>query len=134
MKKTKSIVLGSALTLLLTGGVVQAGPYYEGYNEDVGAFNGSAYTHYQQMTGTNGHEKITFYNEQTGGDYTVDIRGQRDSGSWKNTGWVQNVGDDEWWDINTNIIQTSDSSYRLQFSNDLSTPVKVNVKGKFKTY
>ena len=134
MKKTKALVLGSALALLATGGVVQAGSSYEAYNKNVGEFNGSAYTHYQQQTGLNGTENITFNNENTGGDYTVDIRGQRNSGYSPNTNWVQNVGDNEWWDITRNIRQDADSSYRLQISNDLSTPVKVNVYGKFKTY
>lgn len=134
MGKTKPIVLVSALALLLTGGVVQAGHNYEDYKEDVGAFNGSAFTDYQKQTGLNGTEEISVDNDNVGGNYTVDIRAQRNNGVNRESNWMQDVGDNMSFTITRNYIQESDSSYRLQISNDLSTPVKVEVYGMFKTF
>lgn len=134
MKKTKTLVLGSALALLVTGGVVQAGSSWEDYNVNVGAFNGSAYTHYQKTIASTLTETVSFSTEKVGGDYTVDIRYQRDSGNYRSTKWVQNVGDNETWTIYSDILVDKGDGYRLQISNDLTTPVKVNVYGDFKTY
>ncbi|WML42056.1 hypothetical protein RCG19_10755 [Neobacillus sp. OS1-2] len=135
MKKVKSLVLGSALALLVTGGVVQAGENWVGYNKDVGAFNGSAYTGYVGMTGylTTG-ERIAFVSSNVGGDYTVDIRAQRSGGIDPNTSWIRNVGDNVKGSWERVYLNQEGEGYRLQFSNDLSTPVKVNVTGTFKTY
>jgi hypothetical protein len=135
MKKVKGLVLGSALALLVTGGVVQAGEQWVGYNENVGAFNGSAYSAYSGMTGyLSFTEKISFSSYNVGGDYTVDVRAQRSGGVDPYSNWVRQVGDDEGYTINRQFLAEEGDGYRLQFSNDLSTPVKVNVTGSFKTY
>ncbi|WML27387.1 hypothetical protein [Neobacillus sp. OS1-33] len=65
-----------------------------------------------------------------GGDYTVDVRDNMKktaTGATSNTGWVQSVGDEEafrWTGARTGAYQD-----RIQFSNDLTTPVMVNVYG-----
>nr|WP_259547128.1 hypothetical protein [Heyndrickxia oleronia] len=134
MKKIKTLVIGSAFGLLLTGGLAQASTTYQNYSLTVGAFNGSAYTSYQKLTGyATVEETINFHSDSVGGDYTVDVRGQRNSGKDPNTKWIRNVGDNESHTITTGVLAESSSSYRLQFSNDLTTPVKVAVKGKFRT-
>ncbi|WP_181778277.1 hypothetical protein [Rossellomorea aquimaris] len=43
MKKKKLVVLGLTLGSLATAGAAQAGYSYEGYDTQVGAFNGSGY-------------------------------------------------------------------------------------------
>lgn len=129
MKKTKPLVLGSVLALLITGGVAQAKAKH--YNEDVGAFNGSAYTGYLKQSGLNGTEEIDIFSTKVGGNYTVDMRAQRDSGADRYSKWVRDMGDNESASIKRNYIQSSDAAYRLQISNDLSTPVKVNCYGDF---
>ncbi|MBU3570029.1 hypothetical protein IUJ58_02765 [Priestia aryabhattai] len=51
MKKGKALALVSAFELLITGGVAEASTTYESYSKKIPAFNGSAYTGYQGMTG-----------------------------------------------------------------------------------
>ena len=123
----------SAFGLLITGGVAEASTTYDSYSKKVPAFNGSAYTGYQGMTGYDTKsETIDIISKSVGGDYTVDIRAQRDSG--EKTPWQRNVGDDTSWTFYTNYLNDSDHSYRLQLSNDLSTPVKVLATGSFRTH
>lgn len=135
MKKVKGLVLGSALALLVTGGVVQAGEKWVGYNTDVGPFNGSGYTSYSEMTGyLMFSETISVINDSVESDYVVDIRGQRNGGNYRNTDWVRNVGDKQSFEISRKILAEAGDKYRLQISNDLTTPTTVTVKGSFKTW
>lgn len=134
MKKSNIIFLGIVFLLLVTGGFVQAGQNYDSYNKDVGAYNGSAWSIYQRDSGL-GTEKITVQHKTTSGDYTVDIRAQRNNGSNRNTAWARNIGDDRFITFDRgNILQSVNSYHRLEFSNKLTTPVKVNVVGSFKTW
>lgn len=135
MKKTKLIFMGVVFSLLVTGGMVQAGHNYEGYNKDVGAYNGSAWSIYQRHTGLNGTELITVQHKTTSGDYTVDIRAQRNTGANVYTAWARNIGDNRFITFDRHpILQSINAYHRLEFSNDLTTPVKVNVVGSFKTW
>lgn len=132
MKKIKALVLGSAFGLLITGGIAQAKTSWQNYSEIVGAFNGSAYTDYQDVEDfTRVEAKIDIHSDSVGGDYTIDVRGQSNHGY--NTSWVRNVGDNKYYTIYTGHLVQPGLAYRLQFSNDLTTPVKVAVKGQWKT-
>jgi hypothetical protein len=134
MKKTKGLILGSTLALLVAGGVAQASSSWKSYNLNVGSFNGSAYTAYSPMSGyLTTAETINVHSFTVGGDYTVDIRGQRSGGVEPNTSWIRSVGDSDNYTITRSYLNSGDFGYRLQISNDLTTPVKVNVTGEFRT-
>ncbi|MGG1218218.1 hypothetical protein ABE236_12265 [Priestia endophytica] len=133
MKKVKTLVLGSALGLLIMGGTAQASSSYYTYSEKVGAFNGSAYTYWQTVEGTTHNERIDAYSKSVGGDYTIDMRAARNSGANIVTQWARNVGDNKYVTFNrTGILSSPGSQIRLQLSNKLSTPVQVSATGKFK--
>ncbi|MCM3016674.1 hypothetical protein M3582_01130 [Priestia megaterium] len=135
MKKGKALALVSAFGLLITGGVAEASTDFVPYKKKVPAFNGSAYTSYQQLTGYDTVlETINVVSTSVGGDYTVDIRGQRNTGKDRYTDWERNVGDNYAFNWAREILNSSDSAYRLQLSNDLSTPVEVLATGSFKTH
>ncbi|PAF36231.1 hypothetical protein CHH58_13345 [Terribacillus saccharophilus] len=136
MKKTKTkiVVLGTALTLLVAGGGAQAATSWQSYNKNVPSFNGYAYSYASKQTGLHGNEEINVDHKSTGGSYVVDVRAERDKGVSRNTSWKRNVGDNVSWTWYRNIVQSGSASYyRLAFSNDVSTPVSVNVKGSFKS-
>ncbi|MBW0934215.1 hypothetical protein [Priestia megaterium] len=135
MKKGKALVLASAFGLLITGGVAQASTTFKSYSKSVPRVNGSAYTGYQKMTGYDTVlETIDVDSKSVGGDYTIDIRGQRDGGKDPNTPWIRNAGDNESYTIKTNVVNSNKYSYRLQLSNKLATPVAVLATGSFRTH
>ncbi|WP_394530946.1 hypothetical protein [Priestia aryabhattai] len=135
MKKGRTIALLSALGLLVTGGIAEASTDFVPYKEKVPSFNRSAFTDYQQLTGYDTVlETINVVSTSVGGDYTVDIRGQRNTGKDRYTDWERNVGDNYAFNWARPIVNSSDSAYRLQISSDLSTPVEVLATGSFKTH
>ncbi|MGM0836762.1 MAG: hypothetical protein ACQEV7_11440 [Bacillota bacterium] len=125
MKKRK--IIGTTcltLSLLTLAGISQAAVSH-GYSETVGKFNGSAYTYYYKNTEVHNIELNSY---TVGGDYTVDARPQIKDWTtyykwatiddWQNVAWQYPFADDG-------------GEVRIQFSNDLSTPVNVNVTGRF---
>ncbi|WP_026105185.1 hypothetical protein [Halalkalibacterium ligniniphilum] len=126
MKKNKLAVLGLAVGLLAFGGAVQAGTSYSYYNTTVGKFNGSGYTGYQTKasSGTYGH----LDSRSVGGSYVVDARMQASSGTGS---WVRNVTDNDFRSLPNSV--PAGTSARVQFSNDLDTPVDVQVTGYWRS-
>lgn len=128
VKKKKIFIMGLTTFLLFTGGIAQAAPSYQNYNEIVGKFNGSAYTDYQTMK-YGGQETIEIYSDSVGSDYTVDIRAIRDG---YNSSWIRGVGDNQGYTIQTVYLLDSGTQHQLQFSNNIFTPVDVQVTGKWR--
>lgn len=126
MKKNKLAVLGMAVGLLAFGGAVQAGTSYSGYNTTVGKFNRSGYTGYQTKaeSGKYGHLK----SKSVGSSYVVDARMTASSGTGS---WVRNVSDNDSRNLPNSV--SKGKSTRVQFSNDLDTPVNVQVTGSWKS-
>lgn len=124
--KTKIAIAGAALGLLLAGGAVQAGTTYSSYSTTVAPFNGSGYTSYQtkSASGTYGNLRSS----TVGGSYTVDARMQASSGTGS---WVRSVTDSDTRNLPNSV--TKGSSARVQFSNDATTPVNVQVSGSWRS-
>ncbi|MCM3364910.1 MULTISPECIES: hypothetical protein [Bacillaceae] len=134
MKKSKGVILGLALALLVAGGVTQAASKVTRFNVNVAPFNGSAYTGWDRVSGTIQYvESIHYSLFSVGGDYTVDLRAQRAHDNAR-TPWARNQGDNSGATWYTNYTANHDHYWRLEISNDLTTPVKVNVQGFFTTY
>lgn len=98
------------------------------YNTTVGKFNGSGYSDYQvkAVSGANGWIE----SEKVGGSYTVDVRMNSSAGNGK---WFRNLGDGLTGELPGNSAQVSGSNVRLRFSNDITTPVNVQVIGNWKS-
>lgn len=105
-----------------------AGTSFSGYNTTVGKFNGSGYSGYQtkSISGANGQIAST----SVGGDYVVDVRMNSSKGDGS---WLRNVTDGTNKEVPGNSAQTTGSSVRLQFSNNINTPVDVQVSGSWKS-
>ena len=128
MKKVIKSVLTMGIALIMFGTAAFAGASYSGYNTIVGKFNGCGYSGYQTKAtgGANGYIMSTM----VGGDYEVDVRMTSSSGSGS---WLRNVTDGTWGELQGSSYQTSGTSVRAQFSNDISTPVDVQVTGQWKS-
>jgi len=128
MKKSKRkiAIVGATLGLLLAGGAVQAGTTYSNYNLTVGSFNGSAYTGYQTKTTTGAPGNLR--TSSVGGSYTLDARMQASSGTG---GWVRRVTDNDTRNLPNSVAKGS--LVRLQYSNDATTPVNVQVTGSWRS-
>ena len=127
--KKKLIVLGLATGLLTTAGIGQA--MMTGFNENVGAYNGSAYTDWKSDP-TDNDLYVRVNVENVGGSYTVDVRDNMkkiSNGATDNTAWVRSVGDQTAWRWQGS--RTGAYKDRIEFSNDLTTPVTVNVYGSW---
>lgn len=129
MKKNifKGVTVASLATMLFAA-TAFAGTTSTSYNTTVGKFNGSGYSDYQTKTtgGANGWIDST----QVGGDYVVDVRMNSSAG---NGSWLRNLDDGTSAALPGSSKQTAGSSIRLKFSNDLTTPVNVQVKGSWKS-
>lgn len=126
MKKSKLAVLGLVVGLFTFAGIAEAGTSYTSYSTSVGKFNGNGYTAYQTKTttGATGNLRST----SVGGKYTVDARMQASSGTGS---WVRSVNSNETRNLSNSV--SKGSSARVQFSNDLSTPVAVQVSGTWRS-
>lgn len=125
-KKNRLAVLGLTVGLLAFGGAVQAGTSYSSYNTTVGAFNGSGYTGYQTKASSGTYGNLN--SGTVGGSYTVDARMQASSGTGS---WVRNVTDNDSRTLPNSVPSGTDA--RVQFSNDLTTPVNVQVTGSWRS-
>lgn len=123
--------IGALLGVLLVSSsfTAFAGSEYLDYSTTVGKFNGSGYTDYQTKVTTGAAAGLN--SETVGGTYTVDVRMQDSAG---NAGdWAQKVGDNDYRAIDGSPEHTSGKLVRLQFSNDLTTRVDVQVSGNWRS-
>ncbi|MFE4430897.1 hypothetical protein ACFRH9_28660 [Peribacillus butanolivorans] len=132
--KSKTLLFGLTFALLTAGGAAQAASTLKSYNEDVGAFNGSAYTDSQTMYEEFGAEKAKVNSQNVSGDYTVDVRINTTSPKSRNSSWKRNLGDTQTFTFTSEYHASSETKQRVQFSNDLTTPKTVNVKGTWTNY
>jgi len=126
MKRKSMMSMGLAVGLLALGGAAQAGTTYSNYDTSVAPFNGSGYTGYQTKSSSNASG--TLLSKTVGGSYTVDARMTASSGTGS---WVRSVSDNQSRSVSNSIA--AGKSARIQFSNDLSTPVSVQVTGQWKS-
>lgn len=126
-KVVKSVVVAGAI-LLVFGSCAFAGTTMEKYSTTVGRFNGSGFTEYQTkaFSGEDGY----LYSNAVGGNYVVDVRmisSKKEKGSW-----VRDVDDNRSYYLPAKTLR-SGRNVRLEFSNDITTPVRVQVAGKWKS-
>lgn len=122
----KALVVPACLaTLSFTA---MAGNSYTKYDTTVGKFNGNGYsgTQTKETSGANGY----IISDSVGGGYSVDVRMQKSNGSASGE-WYRNLksGTNTGYEIDGHVDQKSGDSVRLQFSNDLTTHVDVQVTG-----
>ena len=106
----KKILKGSIITgliMVMFSTVAFAGTTYSYYNTTVGKFNGSGYSGYQT--------KVTRMSSTAG-----------------NGAWLRNVDDGTVAYLDSPVSQVNGCSVRCQFSNDITTPVDVQVTGYWK--
>jgi hypothetical protein len=131
MIKIRSKILAAcAMAAVLMGGAgaAWAGTSWATFNTTVGKFNGSGYTGNQ--TKTTGGAYVQLKNLAVGGSYVVDARAQQQNGS--NSGaWANNLGDGATANLSNSI--NAGVSTRVQFSNELLTPVDVQVQGSWRS-
>jgi hypothetical protein len=108
------------------GGAVQAGTSWSSYNTTVGKFNGSGYTGYQTKASSGTYGELN--SSVVGGSYTVDARMQASSGTGS---WVRSVTDSDYRKLPNSV--PSGLSARVEFSNDITTPVDVQVSGTWRS-
>lgn len=125
---TKAAIVTGAV-LMLFGGAVSAGTSMVDYSTTVGRFNGSGYTGYQ--TKASGNDKGYLYSSSVGGKYTVDARMVASSG--EKAKWVRDVDDKSSYILPKHNNMNSGKSVRVEFSNDITTPVNVQVEGSWKS-
>lgn len=130
MKKSSLLALVVSVILIASSISVIADNTYVGYSTTVGSFNGSGYTGYDHVKSTTGAAgKVDSYT--VGGDYVVDVRMLDSDGNPGN--WLRDLNDGEERDIDGDSLHAVDDSMRLQFSNDINTPVNVQVEGQWKS-
>lgn len=129
-KKMKLSLLAVPVCIATMAVTALAGNSFTSYNTTVGRLNGSGYsgTQTKETSGANGRIKST----SVGGNYTVDVRMQKSDGT-ANGAWYRALNDnmDTGYTIAGNTNQMHGNSVRLQFSNDLTTPVNVQVIGEW---
>lgn len=130
----RSIKMRPLTTLLVAGAVLVggAGAAYAGtvnsnFSTTVAKANGSGYTSYQTQAKNGAAGDL--WTGTVGGDYKVDARlnGTRGNGTWD-----KNLGDSYYVSLVGNPNYKGDS-VRIQFSNDLTTPVAVQVTGTWRS-
>lgn len=124
LKKKTLATLGLTAGLLSVVGFAQAATTPLGYNVTVGSYNGSANTTSQTKAISDARGELR--SSIVGGDYTVDARMAASSGTGS---WVRGVGDYETRGLPNSI--NKGTAARVQFSNDLTTPVDVKVTGSW---
>lgn len=127
-KNAVKVALGiSSLALLAAGvGVANAGESYSSFNTTVGKFNGNGYTGLQ--TKKDGFRAGPLLMGTVGGSYEVDARMDDQSGSSRGP-WIRNLGDGDVGRLENSA--SAGDKVKVQFSNDASTPVSVQVTGKW---
>lgn len=131
LQKAKKVMLKALVVpacLATLSFTAMAGNSFTSYNTTVGKFNGNGYsgTQTKETSGANGRVCST----SVGGGYSVDVRMQKSNGSASGD-WYRSLksNKDTGYEIDGHKDQTHGSSVRLQFSNDLTTYVDVQVSG-----
>ncbi|CUA78980.1 hypothetical protein [Anoxybacillus suryakundensis] len=124
--KRKLVLFGLSVSLLAFGGAVQAGASWSEYNTTVPKFNGSGYTGYQTKASSGTYGELN--SDVVGGSYTVDARMQATSGTGS---WVRSITDNDYRNLPNSVPKGL--SARVEFSNDLTTPVDVQVSGRWRS-
>lgn len=125
----KRIIAGTAIATMMLGVTAFAGTSYQNYNTTVGKFNGNGYSSFQtkSTSGANGD----LNSSSVGGGYNVDVRMIDQNG---NSGsWARNIKSGSTAQIDSHLNHTSGKNVRLQFSNDLTTRVDVQVVGSWRS-
>ena len=128
LRKVTATVLG--IGILSMGATALAGTTYTTYNTTVPAVNGSGYSGYQTKSigGANGNLNSV----SVGSTYFVDARMQ-DATSGVHGSWIRDVTDSTNYVVYSNANHAGGDSMRMQFSNDLFTPVSVQVTGSWRS-
>ncbi|EHJ02187.1 hypothetical protein CDLVIII_5719 [Clostridium sp. DL-VIII] len=127
MKRKIAIILGMAL---ISSSVTAFASSYGSYNTTVGKIAGYGYSGYLQQITTGASPSVD--STYVGGDYLVSVRAQDDNG---NTGsWTSDLGDDTCCYLSVSNKFLKDDNVRLQFKNNLSTTVNVQVSGTWATH
>lgn len=126
LKVTKVIAIGLCCVTLL-GITALAGTKFEFYDTTVGKVNGNGYTGFQTKVTTGAAADL--YSYIVGGNYEVDVRQIDTKGN--NGSWCRNVVDDQDRFVDGHSGHTAGSSVRLQFSNNLTTVVDIQVQGQW---
>lgn len=128
MNKTRVAAVAVMALAILGAGVSTAHADYgtQGYNTTVGRVNGNGYSGSERKSFTDDSGKI--YSSTVGGNYRVDARMISQSGTWLGSGWARI--DDGTQAPLTNWL-TAGTWVRIQFSNDVTTPVNVQVTGSW---
>ncbi|MCQ4925156.1 hypothetical protein CIW83_05345 [Tissierella sp. P1] len=125
--KQKGNVSMLLIALIIMGSVsAYAGTSWSSFSTTVPRFNGSGYTSYQTKSISSEDAEVDI--DYVGGDYEVDIRLVSQN---RNSKWERNVVDGMFFYI-PNSVQAGERC-RLEISNDLSTPVKVQVEGEWRS-
>lgn len=124
MKKKTLATLGLTVGLLSVVGFAQAGTTATSYSVTVGAYNGAASSTSQTKAISDARGELK--SGIVGGNYTVDARMSATSGTGS---WVRSVDDYETRGLPNSI--NKGTAARVQFSNDLTTPVDVKVTGSW---
>ncbi|MEG0923445.1 MAG: hypothetical protein RR313_02760 [Anaerovoracaceae bacterium] len=128
MKRVR-VLIAVCMILVLGSSMVYAGTSYGRFSTTVGDMNGNGYTAYQTkaLTGAEGSLDCDY----VGGDYTVDARMQSEPGIIG--AWTRNVTDNTTYALGSHSLQSKGERIRIQFSNDLTTLVDVQVEGRWKS-
>lgn len=124
--KKKLVLMGLSVGLVAFGGAVQAGTSWSEYNTTVPRLNGSGYTGYQTKASSGTYGELN--SDVVGGSYTVDARMQATSGTGS---WVRSITDNDYRNLPNSVPKGL--SARVEFSNDITTPVNVQVSGKWRS-
>jgi hypothetical protein len=130
IKKYLSAVLAVLICVTALTVTAMAGNTLTGYNTTVGSFNGSGYSGTQTKATSGANGKVV--STSVGGSYKVDVRQQKSDGT-ANGAWYRDLDDgtDTGFNVGGHVDQTYNSTVRMQFSNDLTTPVSVQVVGEW---
>lgn len=124
-KITKTIAIASMAVMML-GTTAFAGSTFSSYSTTVGKFNGNGYSSYQtkEIDGANGAISST----SVGGGYEVDVRMNSSVGSGS---WTRDLKSGTEAALPGYYKQVSGTKVRAQFSNNITTPVDVQVTGSW---
>lgn len=128
MRKFFKTGLACFCFVMMLGFTAQAGTEFADFNTTVGKFNGSGYTGTQRKaySGANGYVSTS----SVGGGYSVDAR--MVSGNIKG-GWTRGISGNCGQELPGNSQQKKGKNVRVQFSNNITTPVNVQVTGRWKS-
>ncbi|WP_242257256.1 hypothetical protein [Bacillus cereus group sp. BfR-BA-01379] len=124
-KKFLGVTLATA-TLGLSLTSIASAREVGNYNTTVGSFNGSGYTGGLKKETSNRDGIVN--SSSVGGGYKVDARLQKTDGKQSGS-WARSIGNGDRVTLGNSI--GSGLSTRVQFSNNITTPVNVQVSGSW---